>query len=57
MNEVLKEWNSHKIMDLSWDVHEVTINFKDIIFPWLLWINPDDPGKLVDELIDYRKIH
>ena len=57
MWEVLKEWKYHEIMDLSWDIQKVRFNYKDIIWPWLLGLNSTTPGDLVDELIEYRKIH
>jgi len=45
----------HKIMDLSWDIQKVRINYKDLILAWLFWIDTD-PEKLVEMLDAYRKL-
>ncbi len=44
-------------IDRSWDIEKLAINYRDIILSWLLWLNTDNPAKLVDDLIDYRKTH
>ena len=38
-------------------IEEYRWNYRDIIMAWLFWINMDDPWKLVDDLINYRKNH
>jgi len=57
MWEILKKWDSHNVMDFSWEVQELRFSYKDIILPWLLGLNTSNPGNLVDELTEYRKIH
>jgi hypothetical protein len=57
MSEFIEKQKTKEIMDLSWDIKQVRFNYKDLLLTWLLWINLDDPGKLVVELTAYRKIH
>jgi hypothetical protein len=57
MLERVKWKNTKEIMDLSWDVKEVRFDYKDLLLAWLLWFNLDDPGELVENLTNYRKIH
>ena len=57
MSESIKSKETVEVMDLSWYIKEARFNYKDLLLTWLLGVNLDDPGKLVDELTEYRKTH
>lgn len=43
--------------NIWWNLEEYRINYRDIIMAGLFWINVDNPWKLVEDLINYKKNH
>ncbi len=57
MIENLKKSQTKKLIDLSGEVKEVTIDYNKLILSWLFWVNPNNPAELIDTLDAYRKVH